>query len=570
MAKVHIASAGAPLSTGLLQLENGVAMDATLRAVADQNNTTSPLELSTGLVSVTSTLQIATNDVQYIDAEDTGGNNRFTVSRAVGSQTVNVDFASNPTLGTDQVGAIRTYQDGVSLSDSLSFQKNGQATFSERVKVEADSTATTQSVAVIQSSTTDAGLVLQPNGTGAIMAQVPDGTAAGGDARGQYAVDLQMVRGTPGRVASSQYSILLGGSGNYSRNTYSIVVGGSGNDASGTYSFIGGGVGNTTSGGYSVITGGSNNSATTTNATVVGGDNNNATDRDTFIGGGAINNASSRYSTISGGQSNTASTNAHATVVGGYGNTSSGSNSVSGGNQNVSSGAYSVSFGYSNSATGQSTVTIGQGNAATNSFATAIGVNNVARAPQSIALGANSETQSNASSSATIGSRTNAYLYGQFAHAADRFSALGDAQQSTLVARKSDTLASAATTVLSLDGTGTTNLIIPDGNNRAWNVTVKWVAVVTAANGAAGIIDGDSIASTEQLLFKRVAGTSSVVGSASTLSTHSDASMVGCSMAYTAGASQELALTFTGPTFAAGGPVDCRIVAKVELTEVAW
>jgi len=51
MAKVHIASAGAPLSTGLLQLENGVAMDATLRAVADQNNTTSPLELSTGLTA---------------------------------------------------------------------------------------------------------------------------------------------------------------------------------------------------------------------------------------------------------------------------------------------------------------------------------------------------------------------------------------------------------------------------------------------------------------------------------------------------------------------------------------
>ena len=125
MAKVHIASAGAPLSDGLLQLQNGDAMDATLRPVTDQANTASPLELSTGLVSVSSTLQIATNDLQYIDAEDTGGNNRFTVSRSSGSQVVNVDFASNPTLGTDQVGAIRTYQDGVSLSDSISFMKNG-------------------------------------------------------------------------------------------------------------------------------------------------------------------------------------------------------------------------------------------------------------------------------------------------------------------------------------------------------------------------------------------------------------------------------------------------------------
>lgn len=125
MAKVHIGAGPTNLSDGILQLENGVAMDATLRAVADQNNTTSPLELSTGLVSVTSTLQIATNDTQYIDAEDTGGNNRFTVSRSSGSQVVNVDFASNPTLGTEQVGAIRTYTDGVSLSDSISFLKNG-------------------------------------------------------------------------------------------------------------------------------------------------------------------------------------------------------------------------------------------------------------------------------------------------------------------------------------------------------------------------------------------------------------------------------------------------------------
>ena len=131
MAKVHIYSVGGggASAAGLLQLENGVAMDATLRAVADQANTTSPLELSTGLVSVASTLQIKTDDVEYIDAEGTTGGNRFTVSRAIGSQVVNVDFASNPTLGTDQVGAIRTYQDGVSLSDSISFLKNGNVNF---------------------------------------------------------------------------------------------------------------------------------------------------------------------------------------------------------------------------------------------------------------------------------------------------------------------------------------------------------------------------------------------------------------------------------------------------------
>ena len=43
-----------------------------------------------------------------------------------------------------------------------------------------------------------------------------------------------------------------------------------------------------------------------------------------------------------------------------------------------------------------------------------------------------------------------------------------------------------------------------------------------------------------------------------------------CSLAYSAGASQELAMTFTGPTFAGGGSVTMRVVAKVQLVEVAY
>jgi len=125
MAKVHIHSGQGAVGTGDLQLENGAPMDATLRPVTDAANTASPLELSTGLVAVTSTLKIATTDTEYIDAEDGSGNNRFTVSRQAGSQVVDVDFASNPTSATDQVGAIRTYQDGVSLSDTMAFLRNG-------------------------------------------------------------------------------------------------------------------------------------------------------------------------------------------------------------------------------------------------------------------------------------------------------------------------------------------------------------------------------------------------------------------------------------------------------------
>ena len=125
MAKVEISSPPTQLATGLLQLQNGVAMSATLVSVTDQNNTTSPLKLSTTLVQVVSTLKITTADNPYIDAEDSSGNNRFTIGRDPASQQVNVDFASNPTGSTTIVGAIRTYVDGVNLSEVMTFREDG-------------------------------------------------------------------------------------------------------------------------------------------------------------------------------------------------------------------------------------------------------------------------------------------------------------------------------------------------------------------------------------------------------------------------------------------------------------
>jgi hypothetical protein len=130
MARIDIKSAGGTaLDTGILQLENGVAMDATLRKVADQNNTTSPLKLSTTGVQTTSKLQITTADTNYIDAEDNAGNNRFTVGRGVASQLVTVDFASTPTALTTPVGAIRTATDGVNLANVQTFLENGNIGF---------------------------------------------------------------------------------------------------------------------------------------------------------------------------------------------------------------------------------------------------------------------------------------------------------------------------------------------------------------------------------------------------------------------------------------------------------
>jgi hypothetical protein len=102
-------------------------MDTTLRNVADQNNTTSPLKLSTTAVQVESPLRITTSDASgfYLDAEDSATNNRFSIKRDPSSQEVTLDFASNPAGSTTLVGAIRTYQDGVNLSNAMSFIEDG-------------------------------------------------------------------------------------------------------------------------------------------------------------------------------------------------------------------------------------------------------------------------------------------------------------------------------------------------------------------------------------------------------------------------------------------------------------
>lgn len=337
---------------------------------------------------------------------------------------------------------------------------------SRRIGIGKDTSVTTQSVAVVEVQDANTSIVLKPNGTGAIIASVPDGTAAGGNARGHYAVDLQTTRTAATNVAS--------------------------------------GINST-------------------------------------IAGGATNTASSNYSTISGGQSNTASTNTHATVVGGFRNTGSGLQSVSGGRDNISSGTYSVTFNNNNTASGQSSFVINQFN-----------------------WGESTETF-------VHGINGKGYLRSQKVQGGFVFGTLysfGISQSSEIIAGNSGVLATASTLVLALSGG---DLIIPNGNNRAWNVQIDTIAVVTAITGTAtGVSVGDCYRETKQLLFKRIGGTSSIVGTVDTTAIKSDTSMSTAALTVTAGASQQMALTFTAPTFAGGGSVTCRVVSKVSLVEVAY
>lgn len=474
-----------------------------------------------GLLTGKQDTLVSGTNIKTINSTSLLGSGDISISANPGGSDTQVQYNSAGSFA----GSANLTFDGTTLdANKLNVQ--------ERVTIESDSTATTQSVAVIESTSTNAGIVLKPNGTGAIMAQVPDGTAVGGDARGQYAVDLQMVRSSADQVASSPYSVLLGGQNNkvYSTSGWNFLGGGLNNTI------------NTLSYAYNTIVGGQSNSISTFS-------------RNSFIGGGASNSITKDYSTISGGQSNTASTNTHATVVGGQSNTASGRWSVAGGDSNTASGQYGIALGYYSTASGLGSVGLGGGATATGQWSFATNQNTFASTDYSIASGLWCQT----------------YLYGQTAHQNGRFNQQADAQSSFLVARKEATLSSAATTVLSLDGTGTTNLIIPVFTNRAWNVTVKWVAVITSITGTAtGVSVGDTIMQVDTFGFKKIGGTSSMVGSANTLSTNNDTSMATAAMGYTAGTSQELKLTFTAPTFIGGGSVTCRVVAKVELTEVAY
>jgi hypothetical protein len=215
-----------------------------------------------------------------------------------------------------------------------------------------------------------------------------------------------------------------------------------------------------------------------------------------------------------------------------------------GGQSNTASGQYSVAGGFSNTASGRSSVCLGETNTANSSYGVA------------------------------LGNQSKSYLQSQQSLASGFFTANSDAQQSSLTARRSAVLTTGGTTVLSLDGTGVTNLIIPEGTNRMWNVQVRWVAVVAAITGTAtGVTVGDTKTSTDLFAVAKRAGTTTVSAHTSA-GTHAIETIAGsltaANIAYTAGASQEMAITFTGPTFAGGGSVTMRVVAAISLTEVAY
>jgi len=248
--------------------------------------------------------------------------------------------------------------------------------------------------------------------------------------------------------------------------------------------------------------------------------------------------ASGVHATVGGGYANTAS-GARATVGGGYGNTASGARAtVGGGLGNTASGNYAtVGGGYGNTASGDyATVDGGQGNTASGNYAT-VG-------------GGQSNTASGNYATVGGGHRALANKHGQDSRAAGIFTAVGDAQTSVLVARKST--ANATPAELFLNGSAARCTIAAD---TTWAFEIMVVARRT---------DADNESAAYQFLgcIDNNAGTTALVGSVTTVVVAEDTAGWDC--AVTADNTNDaLIVTVTGEN-----AKTIQWVARIELVEV--
>ena len=378
-------------------------------------------------------------------------------------------------------------------------------------------TATTQATSSWTATGAAANInaAIVPKGTGAITASIPDGTTVGGNTRGIYAVDLQLVRNNAARIASGAYSAIVAGSNNTASGSNSIVLAGNLNSSSG-FAAITGGESNTATGSFCVSLGEGNN-ATGLAAISLGRSNNNVGggggDRGSFAigfgnyctyteGGGALgkSNTANNFNAIAIGQSSTASANVSFAI----------------GNTCTASAVGAVAIGNSNTASGQVSTTIGGTNATSN-------------------------------------------LYGQLSYASGRFAANGDAQAHELIWRRAVT--GTAATELFLDGAAA-RAILP-ATNSIWSGIVNVSAVCTASGDGTTVV-GDILATEYSVKIKRIGTNTTLVAAPQIIGTSivSDASMSTSLFSITADNTNEaLAISFTPPG-TAGSTTTFRCLAR--------
>jgi len=178
-----------------------------------------------------------------------------------------------------------------------------------------DETTSTQNNVAIRNndSQTNSALVLSPKGTGALLAQKPDGTATGGNARGNYAVDLQLQRSAATQVAGGLNAVILAGQNNTASGSYSVAGGttciasnfacvaiGQQMSATGAAAVSVGGFSGQAQGSYSTVIGGQSNISSGSNSGIFSSDNSTASGSTGVVLGGSGSRASNTNSAAFG------------------------------------------------------------------------------------------------------------------------------------------------------------------------------------------------------------------------------------------------------------------------------
>ncbi len=183
---------------------------------------------------------------------------------------------TNPAATLDVSGVVRATdlcdENGANCKD-LSVGWNSLTHFAESVTTSAPNATVPVVRLLAANAAANVDVALSPKGTGALTAHAADNTAAGGNKRGQNAVDWQTDRGVATGVAAAQHSVIGGGVGNSigAGSTGSVIAGGGYNTANGSNNAaIGGGSSNSAAGQLATVPGGYGNSAAAYGSTAMG------------------------------------------------------------------------------------------------------------------------------------------------------------------------------------------------------------------------------------------------------------------------------------------------------------